>query len=81
VKVGGAMNSSGPINEKRFLNALLGPKGEKVEYMIQNKEVREDLIRKGIKRVKDFNWMISSEQTAEVYMKVLKKVVDVSKVN
>lgn len=32
VKVGGAMNSSGPINEKRFLNALLGPKGEKVEY-------------------------------------------------
>jgi glycosyltransferase involved in cell wall biosynthesis len=46
---------------------------EKVEYMIQNKEVREDLIRKGAIRVKDFNWTNSSEQTAEVYMKVLKK--------
>jgi glycosyltransferase involved in cell wall biosynthesis len=45
---------------------------EKVEYMIQNKEVREDLIRKGTKRVQDFNWTISSEQTAEVYLKVLK---------
>lgn len=46
---------------------------EKVGYMIQNKEVREDLIRKGTKRVKDFNWTISSEQTSEVYMKVFKK--------
>jgi hypothetical protein len=34
VKVGGAMNSSGPKNEKRFLNALLGPKGEKVELLL-----------------------------------------------
>lgn len=33
VKVGGAMNSLGPKNEKRFLNALLGPNGEKVEYI------------------------------------------------
>lgn len=32
VKVGGAKESSGPKNERRFLNALQGPNGEKVEY-------------------------------------------------
>ena len=32
VKVGGANESSGPLNERRFLNALAGPNGEKVSY-------------------------------------------------
>ncbi len=32
VKVGGIMESSGPKNERRFLNALVGPNGEKVTY-------------------------------------------------
>ena len=32
VKVGGASESSGPKNEQRFLNALLGPNGEKIKY-------------------------------------------------
>ena len=32
VKVGGAKESSGPKNERRFLNALLGPNGEPVQY-------------------------------------------------
>ncbi|HNJ95012.1 MAG TPA: hypothetical protein PLS65_09570, partial [Ferruginibacter sp.] len=32
VKVGGAKGSSGPSNERRFLNALLGPNGETVKY-------------------------------------------------
>lgn len=32
VEVGGAMDSEGPRNERRFLNALSGPNGEKVHY-------------------------------------------------
>lgn len=32
VKVGGAGEQSGPRNERRFLNALLGPGGEQVSY-------------------------------------------------
>ena len=32
VKVGGANESSGPKNERRFLNGLLGPNGEEIKY-------------------------------------------------
>ena len=32
VKVGGAKNSEGPVNERRFLNALLGPEGQQITY-------------------------------------------------
>src|SRR5688572_20666644 len=32
IKVGGSRESSGPRNERRFLNALLGPNGEEVKY-------------------------------------------------
>ena len=32
VKVGGANESSGPKNERRFLNGLLGPNGEEISY-------------------------------------------------
>lgn len=32
VKVGGSNESSGPRNERRFLNALLGPNGEELKY-------------------------------------------------
>ena len=32
VKVGGSSENSGPINERRFLNALLGPNGEEITY-------------------------------------------------
>lgn len=32
VEVGGAEKSEGPLNERRFLNALAGPNGEKVSY-------------------------------------------------
>ena len=32
IKVGGSKESSGPRNERRFLNALLGPNGEEVKY-------------------------------------------------
>ncbi|OKL41090.1 membrane lipoprotein lipid attachment site-containing protein [Pontibacter flavimaris] len=32
IKVGGAREQSGPLNERRFLNALLGPNGEAVGY-------------------------------------------------
>ena len=32
VKVGGSKDSSGPKNERRFLNALQGPAGEVVRY-------------------------------------------------
>jgi hypothetical protein len=32
IKVGGSNESSGPRNERRFLNALLGPNGETVSY-------------------------------------------------
>lgn len=33
VKVGGVKQNTGPKNERRFLNALLGPNGEKVSYI------------------------------------------------
>ena len=32
VEVGGVENREGPINERRYLNALAGPNGEKVTY-------------------------------------------------
>ena len=32
VQVGGADKSEGPLNERRFLNALAGPNGEVVTY-------------------------------------------------
>ncbi|GGK80502.1 hypothetical protein ACD591_09935 [Rufibacter glacialis] len=32
VNVGGSGENSGPLNERRFLNALLGPNGERVGY-------------------------------------------------
>jgi len=32
IKVGGSKESSGPRNERRFLNAMLGPNGEEVKY-------------------------------------------------
>ncbi len=32
VKVGGVNESVGPLNERRFLNALTGPNGERVTY-------------------------------------------------
>lgn len=32
IKVGGVKESSGPRNERRFLNALLGPNGEEIKY-------------------------------------------------
>lgn len=32
VKVGGVDKNEGPLNERRFLNALAGPNGEKVSY-------------------------------------------------
>jgi hypothetical protein len=32
IKVGGAKDQEGPLNERRFLNALAGPNGQKVSY-------------------------------------------------
>jgi len=32
IMVGGAKNLEGPLNERRFLNALSGPNGEKISY-------------------------------------------------
>ena len=32
VKVGGVEKSEGPLNERRFLNALAGPNGERITY-------------------------------------------------
>lgn len=32
VQVGGVSEGNGPKNERRFLNALLGPNGEEIEY-------------------------------------------------
>jgi len=32
IMVGGANEMEGPINERRFLNALLGPNGEEISY-------------------------------------------------
>ncbi len=32
IKVGGAAEMSGPLNERRFLNGLSGPNGEAIQY-------------------------------------------------
>lgn len=32
IKVGGAYEGVGPLNQRRFLNALIGPNGEPVQY-------------------------------------------------
>ena len=32
IKVGGVKSNEGPLNERRFLNALLGPNGESTSY-------------------------------------------------
>lgn len=32
IKVGGASDGVGPLNERRFLNALAGPNGEEISY-------------------------------------------------
>lgn len=32
IKVGGANDKSGPLNERRFLNALFGPNNKKITY-------------------------------------------------
>jgi hypothetical protein len=32
IMVGGALTSEGPLNERRFLNALTGPNGEELTY-------------------------------------------------
>ncbi len=32
IKVGGVKDGSGPLNERRYLNALAGPNGEKIDY-------------------------------------------------
>ncbi|MFC6999950.1 hypothetical protein [Rufibacter roseus] len=32
IKVGGAKQQEGPMNERRFLNALTGPNGEEISY-------------------------------------------------
>src|SRR5690554_5435537 len=32
IKVGGIEKNEGPVNERRFLNALAGPNGEKISY-------------------------------------------------
>lgn len=33
VKVGGANENKGPLNERKFLNALAGPNGEQIQYV------------------------------------------------
>ena len=35
IKIGGANENEGILNERRFLNALRGPKGEKVTYELK----------------------------------------------
>lgn len=32
IKVGGVVEQTGPLNERRFLNALAGPNGEEISY-------------------------------------------------
>ncbi|WP_124980199.1 2-dehydro-3-deoxyphosphooctonate aldolase [Nonlabens xiamenensis] len=32
IKVGGSSEGEGPLNERRFLNALAGPNGEEIDY-------------------------------------------------
>lgn len=45
----------------------------KINTVISNKDLREELITKGHKRIKDFSWQKTAEETLAVYTKVLEE--------
>lgn len=44
---------------------------EKLNMIMNDKELREGLIRKGFERVKQFSWEKAAEQTAQVYRRLM----------
>jgi glycosyltransferase involved in cell wall biosynthesis len=44
---------------------------EKLDSLMGDKELREDLIKKGFLQAKKFSWKKCAEETAEVYRKVV----------
>ena len=43
---------------------------EKIEQMLDDRQLRETLIEKGFKRVKFFSWEEAAKQTLKVYQEV-----------
>lgn len=71
VKVGGVKEEMGPINQRRFLNALQGPNGEEIEYNRQGSccgfETPNGFMGMGLLDVYSVYWEGSSD-TLDVYM-------------
>ncbi len=44
----------------------------KLKLIMENKEIREDLIKKGFEQVKKFSWEKCARETAEVYREVIR---------
>ena len=45
---------------------------EKIDSVLGDKNLREELIEKGFKRVKQFSWEKCAEETAKVYRRIMK---------
>jgi len=52
---------------------------EKIESVICSESLRETLVNKGFERLKDFSWQRCARQTAEVYGKVFKNKLEMSR--
>lgn len=60
IKVGGAADQQGPSNERRFLNALAGPNGEKISYERSGSccpfETKSGFLGKGLLDLYEVTW-------------------------
>lgn len=45
---------------------------KKIDQVISSKKLREDLVKKGYERLKQFSWKRMTEQTLEIYLKCLR---------
>ena len=61
---GGAALLTDPTDEDKIRKSL--------ETLLKDKEMQKELIIKGLKRSKDFNWKTTAEKTAKVYKDLLK---------
>ena len=49
---------------------------KKINDVLSNKELKEDLIKRGYERVKIYNWLHTAEKTLEVFNAALDNVRD-----
>jgi len=60
-----------PEDEKEISQAIFKVIGDKQSLMLRNKEIREKLVKKGKKRLKDFSWEKTADETIKIYQKAL----------